>query len=377
MGERRSAVENVVQMKLPDPFFWQGRRVLVTGHTGFKGSWLCLWLQQMGAEVSGIALDPPTSPNLYEVAHVADGMAEDERIDINDVVVLSQTIRNFQPEIVLHLAAQSLVRPSYSTPLETFTTNVIGTAHVLEAVRLTPSVRAVVVVTTDKCYENREWVYSYRENDALGGHDPYSASKAGAELVTASWRASFFSTGDSPRVASARAGNVIGAGDWASERLLPDCFRAFSSGEALQLRHPYAIRPWQHVLEPLAGYLVLAEQLFADNGQEFARGWNFGPDPESDASVGEVAQLASRFWGEAARVELPHVDSLLHEAGLLRLDSTLARTKLRWRPRWNLERAVAETMRGYQAYAAGTNLRTLVIEQIAAYQASSDTNVPV
>jgi CDP-glucose 4,6-dehydratase len=328
----------------------------------------------MGAIVQGYALAPPSTPNLFELGGVAQDFERDVRGDLRDASKVAAALAESRPDVVLHLAAHSLVRPSYADPLGAFATNVLGTAHVLEAARACPSVRSVVVVTTDKCYENREWLYPYRETDALGGHDPYSASKACAELVAACWRSSFFNKpGTVAHVATARAGNVIGAGDWAVDRLVPDCFRAFARGEPIRLRHPDAVRPWQHVLEPLSGYLVLAEDLFR-HGERVAEGWNFGPDQRSDASVADVARTVARLWGDGARVEIEAAVPAVREAGLLRLDSTRARVRLGWTPRWSLERALTETVRGYKTYAAGMDLRALVVQQIDAY-CTSDVEI--
>ena len=366
MGIRPSAVEMLAVTWSPDLAFWRGRRVLLTGHTGFKGAWLALWLSRMGARVTGFALDPPSMPSLYDLAAVAGDLEHDLRGDLRDYGQLANVYARTQPEIVLHLAAQSLVRPSYHDPLATFATNVMGTVHVLEAARTTVGVRAIVAVTTDKCYENREWLHPYRETDPLGGHDPYSASKAAAEIAAASWRAAFATDG-AAQIATARAGNVIGAGDWAIGRLLPDCFRAFADGRPVRLRHPRSVRPWQHVLEPLAGYLLLAEALCGPNGVRHARAYNFGPELNGDATVDLIAELAADAWGPGAAIEADADAEPLHEAGLLRLDSTAARLALGWRPRWALPRAVRETALGYRAWARGEDLRRLVLAQIDAY----------
>lgn len=351
---------------------WSGRRAFVTGHTGFKGSWLALWLRRLGAVVHGFALNPPTSPSMFDVAGVSAVLGGDTRADLADLAALKRAINEAQPEVVFHLAAQALVRESYRNPLETLATNVMGTAHVLEAIRGIPSVRAVVVVTTDKIYENREWVYPYREVDALGGHDPYSASKAGAELVAASYRASFLHErqGAPVFVATARAGNVIGGGDWAVDRLVPDCFRAFALNQPVRLRFPSSVRPWQHVLEPLAGYIRLADGLLGSNGADYARAWNFGPDIQGDATVGEIAQAAARYWGAGARVELAQSDSNPHEAGLLRLDSSSAHAMLHWRPRWSIAQALQQTVSWHQAWLRGEDMGEVSLAQIAAYEAS-------
>lgn len=362
MGLQAGALEGLAMSSA----FWRGRRVFLTGHTGFKGGWLALWLAEMGAEVHGFALEPPSQPNLFDLADVGAVLVSDTRADLRDAAAVAACTQRCQPEIVMHLAAQALVRPSYVEPLTTFATNVMGTAHLLEAVRQTPGVRAIVVITTDKCYENREWMHPYRENDRLGGHDPYSASKAASEIVTACWRASY--PGDAcARIASARAGNVIGAGDWAVERLLPDCFRAFASSRPVLLRNPHAVRPWQHVLEPLAGYLLLAESLCGNDGKIYARSWNFGPDPSGDATVSEVARLAAQLWGDNASVITATDANPLHEAGLLRLDSTLARLQLDWAPRWTLSQAIAATVAGYRCHALDGDLAALVRAQISSY----------
>lgn len=352
--------------------FYGGKRIFVTGHTGFKGSWLALWLHRLGASVHGYATDPPTQPNLFESAHIGSVLAADTRGDLADLVRLKLALRNADPEIVFHLAAQPLVLTSYRDPLATFVANIMGTAHVLEAVRLVPTVRSLVLITTDKVYENDEGPYPRRENDPLGGHDPYSASKAGAEIVAASYRASFFTAehGHPARIATARAGNVIGGGDWASDRLLPDCARAFTKGERVLLRSPRSVRPWQHVLEPLSGYLQLARCLFEPSGAKFAKAWNFGPNCNDDATVGEVADIAARLWGEGARIEHLLSPQRAHEAGSLRLDSSLARTELDWKPRWSLEQAVAKTIAWYRASERDADLATFSLEQICSYEAA-------
>jgi CDP-glucose 4,6-dehydratase len=359
-------------MVTTDSANWQGRRVLVTGHTGFKGGWLALWLNQLGARIYGYALNPPTQPALFDVARVGSVLASDTRADLADFSQLKLALSTAQPEVVFHLAAQPLVREGYRDPLRTLATNVMGTANLLEAAREEKSVRAVVIITTDKVYENREWPYSYRENDRLGGHDPYSASKAAAEIVAASYRASFFGEeqGHPVRVATARAGNVIGGGDWALDRLVPDCLRAFAAGESVRLRFPRAVRPWQHVLEPLAGYLLLAEHLLAPDGAKLARAWNFGPDASATAAVGEVAKVTARFWDKDACVECVPAAEEPHEAGLLRLDSTSARTELGWKPRWSLEHAIQETVFWHRAWIRGADMGAVSLDQIRAYQAS-------
>jgi CDP-glucose 4,6-dehydratase len=363
VGYRKRALE-ALEMT---PDFWNGKRVFVTGHTGFKGGWLTLWLHKLGALVHGYALKPPTDPALFDVTSVGKLLATDTRADLADLEQLRTSLKKAQPEAVFHLAAQPLVRESYRDPLGTLRSNVMGTAHVLD------SVRAVVLITTDKVYENRESAHPYREVDPLGGRDPYSASKAAAEIVAASYRASFFEkgSGHSANVATARAGNVVGGGDWAADRLVPDCLRAFASGESVRLRFPRAVRPWQHVLEPLSGYLQLAQQLFGGDGAKFAKAWNFGPDESGDATVGEVAEMTARLWGKNARVE--HAPSIEgpHEAGLLRLDSTNARTELGWEPRWSLAEALGNTVGWHQAWKRAADMATVSVEQIEAFEAKA------
>jgi len=350
---------------------WQGRSVLVTGHTGFKGGWLALWLHQLGATIHGYALGPPTEPSLFEVARIGALLASDTRADLADLARLKSAFEMTRPEVVFHLAAQPLVRESYRDPLGTLASNVMGTAHVLEAARATDSVQALVLITTDKVYENREWTYPYREVDPLGGHDPYAASKAASEIVAASYRASFFGgqSGHPARVATVRAGNVIGGGDWAAERLVPDCIRAFSMGQSVHVRCPQAVRPWQHVLEPLSGYCLLAGGLLAPAGAALARAWNFGPDAGGDASVAEVAETMATLWGHEAHVELTPSSEDLHEAGQLRLDSTRARTELGWRPRWSLHEALKRTVTWHQACVHGADMMSASLEEIRAYEA--------
>lgn len=351
-----------------NPRGWRGKRVFLTGHTGFKGSWLALWLRRLGAEVYGYSLDPPTAPSLFEVAGVAEGLAGDERGDIRDYDRMQAALVAARPEVVIHFAAQPLVRASYQQPLETLAVNVMGSANLLEAVRSVESVRRVLIITTDKCYENREWPYPYRELDPLGGHDPYSASKACAELVTATYRSSFLAEQGRCVVATARAGNVIGGGDWADDRLVPDCVRAFAEGREVRLRYPDAVRPWQHVLEPLAGYLRLLEAM--EEGVEYAEAWNFGPGAEGDATVGEVASTVARLWGDGRVVHVGNAGDP-HEAGLLRLETTKARSKLGWRPRWDLERALGETVDWYRAWRRGEAMERVTLAQIERYEGAA------
>jgi len=348
--------------------FWNGKTVFVTGHSGFQGSWLSLWLQRLGANVVGYALKPPTSPNLFALADVARHMVSVTG-DIRDRSRLASAMQGHQPDIVFHLAAQPLVRASYRDPVDTYSTNVLGTVHLLDVVRQTPSVRVVVNVTTDKCYQNKEWVWGYREQDPLGGHDPYSNSKACSELVTQAFRDSFFHSASLEHpvaVATARAGNVIGGGDWAEDRLVPDCIRAFLAGGRVSIRYPEAIRPWQHVLEPLAGYLVLAEQLFQDGGT-YSQAWNFGPDEGEPKSVRWMMESIVRLWGEAATWD---VDPRKHppEAQSLRLDSSKARTQLGWKPRWTIETALTKTIEWYKAYqTAPEKMREITLRHIGEY----------
>jgi CDP-glucose 4,6-dehydratase len=353
--------------------FWKGKKVLITGHTGFKGAWLSLWLQKLGANLVGYSLGLPTEPNLFEALEIESGMVSILG-DVRDLALLTATYEHHRPEIVIHMAAQSLVRQSYQDPVETYKTNVMGTVHVLEAARRCQCVKAIIIVTSDKCYENREWDAPYTEDQPLGGSDPYSSSKACAELITAAYRRSFFEVDDGsasmPSVVTVRAGNVIGGGDWAQDRLVPDCIRAFVSERSVQLRYPLAVRPWQHVLEPLSGYLMLAQRLCFHDAQDFSEAWNFGPDWGDEATVGEVAQRIGRMWGGGS-VTLLEQPNLPHEAGLLRLDSTKAITRLAWRPRWLLDRALEETVAWYRAWHSGENMHLYTLAQISAYEAGA------
>jgi CDP-glucose 4,6-dehydratase len=344
-----------------DRGFWNGRRVFLTGHTGFKGGWTSLLLHWLGAKVHGFALEPEHDEGIFAVAGVAQDLSH-EVGDVRDFLALSDSIASARPEIVLHMAAQPLVRFSYARPVETYATNVMGTVHVLEAVRQVDSVRAVVVVSSDKCYENTGQGAGYVETDRLGGADPYSNSKACTELVTESFRRSFLSKAAAPAVASARAGNVIGGGDWAGDRLVPDAIRAFGSGKPLRLRNPHAIRPWQHVLDPLLGYLRLAELLVA-RGQEFAEGWNFGPSAASEVTVGTVADDLSRLWGDGAGWRQDGGEHP-HEASYLRLDCTKANARLGWRPALALDDALALSVDWYKQLGRGADMRKLSLSQI-------------
>ncbi len=356
--------------------FWRGKRVFLTGHTGFKGSWLSLWLQSMGAELSGFALTPPTEPSLFEIAQVGKGMRSYVG-DIRDFDALQAALVESKPEIVIHMAAQPLVRYSYDHPVETYATNVMGTIHLLEALRKLDTVRAIVNVTTDKCYENQEWAWGYREHEPMGGYDPYSNSKACAELVTSAYRSSFFNperyAEHGVALASARAGNVIGGGDWAKDRLIPDIVNAFSQGRTVSIRNPQAIRPWQHVMEPLRGYLMLAERLY-EQGTAFAEGWNFGPN-DVDAKPVEwiVRNLASK-WGTGAAWQVEQ-DSALHEANYLKLDISKARSRLAWEPQLTLDEALGLIVDWYQGYNNKLDMRALVLQQLAMYNGLSGKDV--
>lgn len=364
MGQCQRPVEGVV-VSAPNPAFWKGKRVLLTGHTGFKGSWLALWLHRLGAQVTGVALPPSTEPQLFELARVAGALHANHCCDVRDAAAVTQHVAQARPHIVLHLAAQALVRASYNQPLSTYATNVMGTAHVLDALRSQEDVRVAVVVTTDKVYRNREWSYPYREDDALGGHDPYSASKAACEIVAASYRDAFLA----PRgvaLATARAGNVIGGGDWAPDRLLPDAVRAWSAGQTLHVRNPHATRPWQHVLEPLAAYLSLAEQLW--ERPQLAGAYNFGPLPSEAATVGQIIGLASEpdagaHVSYAKDVEGPH------EASWLALETAHSQRTLGIAPRWSLHTAVARTMAWYRAQQSGADAHALCMDDIDAWEA--------
>lgn len=350
--------------------FWAGKSVFLTGHTGFKGGWLALWLNRLGAEVHGFATDPPTTPSLFAAARVNRSLATDTRADLRDFQALEKSVVLSSPQVIFHLASQPLVRRSYREPVETFTTNVLGTAHVLEAARKAKRLQAAVVITTDKVYENKERPEPYREDEPLGGHDPYSASKAAAEIVTASYRSSFFGTGNpgaaQAAVATARAGNVIGGGDWAEDRLIPDCIRSFAAGKSVELRYPDAVRPWQHVLEPLSGYLALAEALAGPGSAEYRGAFNFGPAAEGDATVGEVARLAAESWGNG-QVTLAPAGDKPHEAGLLRLDISKARRMLGWNPRWPIAKALETTLAWYKAYQGGQDMHAFTLAQIDAF----------
>lgn len=356
-----------------NPSFWQGKRVLITGHNGFKGSWLCLWLQSLGAELTGYSAGPPSSPSLYELAHVGDDMVAVEA-DIRDLERLTGVVSEQRPEIVIHMAAQPLVRCSYRDPVGTYGTNVMGTVNLLEAVRQSSGVRVVINVTTDKVYENREWEWGYREDEPKGGHDPYGSSKACSELVTSAYRSSFFSgpDDDAPALASVRAGNVIGGGDWGEDRLIPDIMRAVLERRPAMIRNPDAIRPWQHVLNPLSGYMRLAEALW--ESRDFAGGWNFGPDERDVKPVRWIVERISELWGDDVSWQQDG-DSHPHEANYLRLDSSKARSRLRWEPRWDLDQALVSTVAWCKAYEAEENLRRVATEQITTFQSGMRATV--
>jgi CDP-glucose 4,6-dehydratase len=353
------------EILLMDATFWNRKKVLITGHTGFKGSWLSVWLQMLGADIVGYALPPPTQPSLFETARIADGMTSIMG-DVRDLEHLKSIIKTHNPEVVIHMAAQSLVRHGYCDPVATYATNVMGTVNLLEGVRGSESVRLVVVITSDKCYENREWLWGYREDDPLGGGDPYSSSKGCAELVISAYRRSFFSsdTHCNHRIvlASARAGNVIGGGDWARDRLIPDIMAAFMERKPVAIRNPDAIRPWQHVLQPLSGYLCLAERLWF-KGPELAQAWNFGPDPEDAKPVSWIVDHLSHLWGDGARWELDHSEHP-PESTQLRLDSSKARSLLGWTPKLSLLTSLELVVEWYQGYRQDRDMRLLTERQI-------------
>ena len=354
---------------IPEIFnIYKNRRVLVTGHTGFKGSWLCLLLNKLGADVYGYSLEPPTDPSLFNEANIGDLMTSHIG-DIRDYDNLIKIMQRVQPEIVIHMAAQPLVRESYKIPVETYAVNVMGTVHLLEACRHTNSVKAIVNVTTDKCYENREWHWGYRENEPMGGYDPYSNSKGCSELVTSSYRNSYFNplkyAEHGVAVASARAGNVIGGGDWADDRLIPDFIRAISQGDEVQIRSPYAIRPWQHVLEPLTGYLTLAARLYTE-GATYAQAWNFGPDDNDAQNVEWITRTICELWGENASYEVD-TNPQPHEANYLKLDCSKAKAELGWVPKWNIETTLKSIVEWNKAFLKGENIRTISESQIEDY----------
>jgi len=347
-----------------DTSFWKGKKVYLTGHTGFKGSWLSLWLQSMGALVKGYSLEANTEPALFIKANVAEEM-ESEIGDIRDLEQLTDSMVSFSPDILIHMAAQPLVRFSYQEPVDTYTTNVIGTVNVLEAARKCLNLKAIVSITSDKCYENKEREDGYRENESMGGYDPYSSSKGCAELVTSAYRRSFFSSKHSASLASARAGNVIGGGDWAEDRLIPDILRAFEKSELVVIRNPLSTRPWQHVLEPLSGYLVLAQELFL-NGDEFAEGWNFGPKDEDCKPVNWILDKMVNHWGNNARWSLDKNNNP-HEAGFLKLNCSKSANKLKWQPKWELQKTLKLIIDWHLNYLKGNNLKQACLTEIESY----------
>jgi CDP-glucose 4,6-dehydratase len=347
---------------------YKGRKVLITGHTGFKGSWLCLLLNKLGAKVYGYALEPPTNPSLFCEANIAN-IITSETGDVRDLDHLLRYAKKVQPEFVIHMAAQPIVRESYRIPVETYAINVMGTVNLLEACRLTPGIKAIVNVTTDKCYENREWHWGYRENEPMGGYDPYSNSKGCSELVTAAYRNSYFNPFNYAKhgvaLASARAGNVIGGGDWATDRLIPDFIRSITNEETIKIRSPYAIRPWQHVLEPLTGYLILASKLFSD-GTKYAEGWNFGPDDKDAKNVEWITQTLCQHWGDNAHYEIDK-NPQPHEANYLKLDCSKAKTELNWFPKWDIETTIESIIEWNKAYLSGNDMRLITEQQIEKY----------
>ncbi|MDP1676613.1 MAG: CDP-glucose 4,6-dehydratase [Bacteroidota bacterium] len=350
-----------------NPSFWKNKKVFITGHTGFKGSWLSLWLQSAGAQLVGYALPPPTSPNLFTDAHVEEGMKSIIG-DIRDLQLLKKSIAEHRPEIIIHMAAQTVVRTSYDNPVETYETNVMGTVNILEALRSAPSVKVFVNVTTDKCYENHEWSWGYRETDSLGGFDPYSNSKACSELVTSAYRNSFFSSGNTTiAIATARAGNVIGGGDWTKDQLIPDIFRALLTDKSILLRSPKAVRPWQFVLEPLDGYLTLAEHLW-DTGSKYAEAWNFGPSYDDAKPVEWIAEKINQLWGGKHLIEIDTTNQP-HEAGYLKLDASKATAHLQWHPMLRLSEALEWVTEWYSVYHQKNNISELTRQQIARYTA--------
>ena len=348
-----------------DAVFWKGRRVFLTGHTGFKGSWLSLWLNQLGAKVTGYALDLPTDPSIFDDAEVNTAVEKNITGDIRDIEFFTNAMQQAEPEIVIHMAAQPLVRDSYVDPVGTYATNVMGTINMLEAVRNTPTAKAVLNITTDKCYMNNEWIWGYRENEPMGGHDPYSSSKGCAELVSTAYRKSFLQDAGIA-LATARAGNVIGGGDWAKDRIVPDAMRAFMENKPLLVRNPTATRPWQHVLEPLAGYLMLSQKLI-EQPENFSEGWNFGPNEEDAQPVSMLTDIMANSWGEGAQCRMDKGDHP-HEAQYLKLDCTKAKNLLQWEPIWRLERALNETVLWYRAWHQNKNMNEFTINQINAYQ---------
>ncbi|ASA55964.1 CDP-glucose 4,6-dehydratase [Vibrio gazogenes] len=359
---------------MANPLFWKGKKVFITGHTGFKGSWLTSWLALMGAQVKGFSLEAPTTPSLFHVAKLDELCSEHQIGDIRNYQQLCQAIKTFRPDIVIHMAAQPLVRYSYENPIETYQSNVMGTVHLLDAVRQIDSVRAIVCVTSDKCYENREWVWGYREVDSMGGYDPYSNSKGCSELVISAYRNSYFNPDNYARhgvaIASARAGNVIGGGDWASDRLIPDVLKAFAQRQEVEIRSPNAIRPWQHVLEPLSGYLTLAEKLY-EQGADYSGGWNFGPYSADVRPVQYIVDKLAQFWGNGASWRVTKGEHP-HEAHYLKLDCSKAAQLLDWHPRWNLSKSLKDIVNWHHAWLGGENMQDYGLNEIKNYIESRD-----
>ena len=347
-----------------DSNFWRGKKVFITGHNGFKGSWLSLWLQCMGSVVKGYSLAVNTKPSLFEMANIGDEM-ESELGDIRDLDQLTKSMSNFNPDILIHMAAQSLVRISYKEPVDTYTTNVIGTVNVLEAAGKCKKLKAIVSVTTDKCYENKEWDWGYRENESMGGHDPYSSSKGCAELVTSAYRKSFFNSKNTASIATARAGNVIGGGDWAEDRLIPDILKSFEESKPVVVRNPHSTRPWQHVLEPLSGYLVLAQKLYT-NGDEFAEGWNFGPKDQDCKPVSWILDKMIKYWDDNASWVLDK-DNNPHEAVFLKLDCSKAANRLKWAPKWDLQLTIKSIVDWHKIYINGGDIKDHCLSEIYNY----------
>lgn len=363
MGVGRSAMETLEVNSVKEDF-WAGKRVFLTGHTGFKGGWLAVWLQMMGSTVKGYALEPNTYPSFFEAVGVAHHM-ESEIGDIRDLKKLRKSMVGFNPDVLIHMAAQPLVRLSYKEPIETYSTNVMGTVNVLESARHCINLKAVVSVTTDKCYENKEWYWGYRENEPMGGYDPYSSSKACAELVTSAYRNSFFGEEGTAAIASARAGNVIGGGDWSEDRLIPDIVRALEKSENVLIRSPKAIRPWQHVLEPLSGYLILAQKLY-EHGSKFAEAWNFGPEENDVKDVAWITERMCTLWGGDSSFVLDK-SANPHEANYLKLDCSKAKSRLKWRPKWTIDQALQLTIEWTLAVRNGQSAREITQKQLKHY----------
>jgi CDP-glucose 4,6-dehydratase len=368
MGIKFSSMEEVVINMFINRSFWKNKKVFITGHTGFKGSWMTIWLEKMGSNIAGFSLEPQAEPNLFTEAKLFDGITNYYG-DIRNGDILEAAILEFQPDILIHMAAQPLVRYSYKEPIETFTTNIIGTANVLESARKSESIKAIINVTTDKCYENKEWEWAYRENDMLGGYDPYSSSKACSEIITSAYRNSFFNDSE-VAIASARAGNVIGGGDWSDDRLVPDALKAFENNHSVLVRNPKSIRPWQHVLEPISGYLMLAESLF-HSGNEFAEAWNFGPYDQDTQSVEFILNKLTKYWGHNASWES---DSNLnpHEANYLKLDISKASTKLNWKPTWDLNSTLERIVDWHKGWLNGSSPKELCINEIESFEKDNE-----